>query len=117
MNERLKLLRCSKKLTQEDFASKLGLSRNFIAQVEAGSRNPSERTIRDICNVYKVNYQWLVNGLGEMYADDDGDAQAIVDSVMSGDNEFAKSVLVKFAKLSEERWRQIKEIMEAMMQE
>ena len=117
MRERIKYLRSSLKLTQDSFSAKLGLSRNFIAQVESGLKNPSDRTIRDICNVYKVNYQWLVNGVGEMYAEDDSDAQAIVDSVMTGDNEFAKSVLVKFARLSEERWRQLKEIMEAMMRE
>lgn len=117
MRERIKYLRSSLKLTQDAFSAKLGLSRNFIAQVESGLKNPSDRTIRDICNVYKVNYQWLVNGVGEMYVEDDSDAQAIVDSVMTGDNEFAKSVLVKFARLSEEHWQQLKEIMESMKQE
>ena len=48
---------------------------------------------------------------GNMFMDDDGDAQAIVDSVMTGDNEFAKKILVKFAKLSEEHWKQLEEIL------
>ena len=30
---------------------------------------------------------------------------------MTGDNEFAKKILVKFAKLSEERWKQLQEIL------
>ena len=63
-----------------------------------------------------INYKWLVNGIGDMFKekDNDGDAQAIVDSVMSGDNEFAKKILVKFARLSEERWRQISEILKEL---
>ena len=39
------------------------------------------------------------------------DAQAIVDSVMTGDNDFAKKILVKFAKLSDEHWKQLQEIL------
>ena len=68
------------------------------------------------CKTYNVNYKWLVNGIGDMFKekDNDGDAQAIVDSVMSGDNEFAKKILVKFARLSEERWRQISEILKEL---
>lgn len=117
MNERIKELRKCLKLTQEEFASKLDLSRNFIAQIESRTKIPSERTIKDICRIYKVNYQWLTNGLGEMFHDDDGDAQAIVDSVMTGDNEFAKKTLVSLAKLSEERWQQLKEILEELNKE
>lgn len=117
MNERIKELRKYLKLTQEEFASKLDLSRNFIAQIESGTKIPSERTIKDICRIYKVNYQWITNGLGEMFYDDDGDAQTIVDSVMTGDNEFAKKILVSLAKLSEERWQQLKEILEELNKE
>ena len=110
MNSRLKELRKELSLTQQEFADKLNISRNFVAQIEIGTKVPGERTVQDICRKFKVNYDWLVNGSGEMFQDD-GDAQAIVDSVMTGDNEFAKKILVKFAKLSEERWKQLQEIL------
>lgn len=101
-------------MTQDEFADKIGLSKNFVWMIEKGERTPSERTIKDICREFKVNYDWLVNGTGDMFQDDDSDAQAIVDSVMTGDNDFAKKTLVKFARLSEERWRQLQEILEEL---
>lgn len=82
--------------------------------IENGQRDLSEKNIKLICFSYKVSYDWLVNGTGNMFQDDDSDAQAIVDSVMTGDNDFAKKTLVKFARLSEERWRQLQEILEEL---
>lgn len=114
MKDRFKELRETLSLTQQKFADRLDISRNFVAQIEMGNKIPSERTIKDICREFKVNYDWLVNGTGEMFQDDDSDAQAIVDSVMTGDNDFAKKTLVKFARLSEERWRQLQEILEEL---
>lgn len=111
LKDRFKELRESLSLTQQKFADRLDISRNFVAQIEMGNKIPSERTIKDICREFKVNYDWLVNGTGDMFRDDDSDAQAIVDSVMTGDNDFAKKTLVKFARLSEDRWRQIQEIL------
>ncbi len=114
MKDRFKELRETLSLTQQKFADRLDISRNFVAQIEMGNKIPSERTIKDICREFKVNYDWLVNGTGDMFQDDDSDAQAIVDSVMTGDNDFAKKTLVKFARLSEERWKQLQEILEEL---
>jgi transcriptional regulator with XRE-family HTH domain len=114
LKDRFKELRETLSLTQQKFADRLDISRNFVAQIEMGNKIPSERTIKDICREFKVNYDWLVNGTGNMFQDDDSDAQAIVDSVMTGDNDFAKKTLVKFARLSEERWRQLQEILEEL---
>jgi transcriptional regulator with XRE-family HTH domain len=112
VNTRIQQIRKTAKMTQDEFADKIGLSKNFVWMIEKGERTPSERTIKDICREFKVNYDWLVKGIGNMFqSDDDGDAQAIVDSVMTGDNEFAKKILVKFAKLSDEHWKQLQEIL------
>ena len=117
MNTRIQAVRKSFKMTQDEFAERIGLSKNFVWMVEKGDRIPSEWTIKDICREFKVNYDWLVNGTGEMFQDDDSDAQAIVDSVMTGDNEFAKKILVQFARLDESRWRQIEEILNELKKE
>ena len=70
MKDRIKLIREGadekKKLSQQEFANSLGLSRNMIAQVEMGTRILSDRSIRDICRIYKVNEEWLRTGNGEM---------------------------------------------------
>lgn len=67
MNERIKEIRKNASLTQEAFAARLGLTRNFIAQVEMGVKEPSDRTILSICREFGVNEVWLRNGVGPMY--------------------------------------------------
>ena len=70
MKDRIKLIREGadekKKLSQQEFANSLGLSRNMIAQVEMGTRILSDRSIRDICRIDKANEDWLRTGNGEM---------------------------------------------------
>ena len=56
-----------KKMTQEEFSSRINLSRNFIAQIEIGAKVPSDRTIKDICKEFNVNENWLRYGEGEMF--------------------------------------------------
>ena len=67
MNERIKELRKTLKLTQQEFADRLSLKRNTIATYEMGKAIPSDRTINDICEKYNVNEDWLRNGDGEMF--------------------------------------------------
>ena len=118
MTERIKELRKALNLSQDEFANSLGLkTRGKIANIELGRVVPDGAFLSLICKTHNVNYQWLISGEGDMLREDDGDAQAIVDSVMNGGNEFAKKMLVRFASLGEDRWRQLKEIMEQMMQE
>lgn len=115
-NKRVSVLRKQLGMNQKDFAETLAIKQAALSMIENGQRDLSEKNIKLICATYKVNYDWLVNGVGEMFHDDDSDAQAIVDSVMTGDNDFAKKVLVKFAKLSEEHWKQLQEILKELEQ-
>ena len=54
------------KLSQADFGEKIKLSPNFIWLMEKGQREPSDRTISDICRVFGINEVWLRSGNGEM---------------------------------------------------
>lgn len=73
IGERIKKIRESlgtngKKMSQAEFAKNIGIGATAIGNLEAGIRNPSERTISDICRVYNVNESWLRDGIGEMFA-------------------------------------------------
>lgn len=111
IGKRVSVLRKTLKLTQTEFAKALSIGQQALSMIENGQRDLSEKNIKLICFSYRVSYDWLVNGIGDMFQSDDSDAQAIVDSVMTGDNEFAKKILVKFAKLSDEHWKQLQEIL------
>lgn len=66
--ERIKHLRKNElNITQEDFASSLGVSRSNIGNIEVGRINVTERVIQDICSNYNVNESWLRNGTGEIF--------------------------------------------------
>lgn len=68
MNGRIKELREALKLSQSDFADMLNLKRNSISLIEVGKRNPSDRTILDICQKFSVSEDWLRTGAGEMFS-------------------------------------------------
>lgn len=108
--ERIRFVREKYGDSQTKFAEKIKISRSAVSKIESGENTPSNQTITLICKEYHTNYLWLTEEKGEQESDN-SDAQAIVDSVMKGDNEFAKSVLVKFAKLSEDHWKQIENIL------
>lgn len=69
MNERIKQIRKSKKLSQQEFGKSLNLSQNHICSIEKGTRAVTDRLISDICRVYNVNKDWLLTGNGDMYDD------------------------------------------------
>ena len=66
MNERIKAARKARKMTQKQLAEAIGLTQNYIAMIETGRREPSERTISDICQVCGVDEIWMRTGTGGM---------------------------------------------------
>ncbi len=66
MNKRIQEVRKRAGLNQDEFAAKLNLTKNYISLVETGKRDPSERTISDICRSFGVRRDWLMTGIGSM---------------------------------------------------
>lgn len=66
LNTRIRKIRKKYQLTQDAFANKLSLTRNYISLIEKGDRTPSDRTISDICREFNVNESWLRTGKGLM---------------------------------------------------
>ena len=67
MNNRIKQIRKTLKLTQQKFSSRIGVQRNTIAMYEMGKTVPSEAIILSICREFNVNENWLRTGEGEMF--------------------------------------------------
>ena len=55
-----------KKYSKSKAAEELNVSPAFISQLCAGVREPSDRTISDICRVFRVREEWLRTGKGDM---------------------------------------------------
>ena len=68
IHERIKFLRKNElKMTQIEFGKRLGSAGPTIVGWEKGDRTPPEATIKLICNEFNVNYDWLVNGIGDIF--------------------------------------------------
>ncbi len=67
MNERIKALRKHLGYTQQEFADRIGLKRNTIAQYEIGRNEPIDAVILSMCREFNVNENWLRTGEGEMF--------------------------------------------------
>lgn len=59
MSERIKQIRKGKDISQEEFGNKIGITRSSVSLLESGRNNPSEQTIKLICQEFSVNELWL----------------------------------------------------------
>ena len=95
MHSRIKMIRQNEGLTQSQFADKIGLSRNYVAMIEIGQRDPSDRTISDICRIFDIQEDWLRYGLEPMKAarSREEEIAEMVGAAFSGTPDFRLAVI------------------------
>lgn len=71
INDRLRFLRKHLGLTTRAFGLSINMSGGAITNMEKGTRNITDRTIKDICREYDINPEWLINGTEPMRVDED----------------------------------------------
>ena len=59
---RIRRLRLSTLLSQEEFGKELGVSRNVIANIENGRKIPEQNLLRTMTAKYSVSMEWLQTG-------------------------------------------------------
>ena len=70
VNQRIRQLRKELNLTQNEFSSVITISSGQLACIETEKRVVNNRTIKLICDSFKINNEWLRTGKGKMYIDD-----------------------------------------------
>ena len=66
-NERVKYLRTTLNINQEQLGKAIGISKSGISAIENGTRNVTEKHIKLISNAYNISEEWLRSGTGEMF--------------------------------------------------
>lgn len=66
ISENIKRVRNEERLTQQEFADRIGVKRNTVATYEMGRSEPSDSAVMLICREFGVNEKWLRTGEGEM---------------------------------------------------
>ena len=69
LGQELRRLRELKGMTAEEVAERLLVSQSKISRLENGRRSISQRDVRDLCGVYEVEDQRMVDSLMEMAKD------------------------------------------------
>jgi transcriptional regulator with XRE-family HTH domain len=116
MNSRIKMIRQNEGLTQSQFADKIGLSRNYVAMIEIGQREPSDRTISDICRIFDIQEDWLTDGLEPMRAAKSREEEIadLVGSALTGSSEFKKSVIRMICSRTDEELKTLEAALQAV---
>jgi len=114
MNSRLKDIRKALRLTQKEFAARLGITDSGISRLEKGQNQLTDQLIRAICREYKVNYEYLKNGIGEMFSDV---PQTVVDELCAQYDldEFDRIMIQEYLKLDESSRNVLKAYIRSIM--
>lgn len=110
IRDRFKLVRTALGLSQAEMGEKLSLERSAVSLIERKQRNLTERSIRDLCRELNVDYMWLTEGAGEMFANGEIDYTSKIDQIMAGENEFAKATFKIFARFEDEDWKALQRL-------
>ena len=105
--DRIKTVRKTARLTQQEFSEKLGLKQNTIATYEMGKTSPSERTLSDICRVFNVDPCWLETGEGEMFRAESADAELtrLVGELMADKpGSYRQRVITALLRCTDDEW-------------
>lgn len=103
------------KMSMEVFGKRLGVSRDTINNIELNRLARPEQKMslyKLICSEFGINENWLLNGTGDMYADDKTEYDTLIDRVMTGQNEFAKNIFKTFALFDESDWEALQAMIE-----
>lgn len=88
-------------------AEMLNVSQAYVSQLSSGAREPSDRTIADICRIFDIREEWLRHGLEPMRAPRSREEEIaeLVGSTLRGSNEFKKSVVRMICSRTDEELR------------
>ncbi len=110
MNKRIREFREKLKLSRAAFGKRIGVSGDVINNLERGRVEIKEPMIKLICQEFNISYLWLTKGIEPMYQEEDSYLMTRIDDLMTGENEFAKTVFKEFAKLDKSEWELLEKI-------
>lgn len=112
MKDRINLIIEKLDISKTRFAEKLNVSPAFVSQICSGAREPSDRTIADICREFGVNEVWLRTGEGEPFLELTKEEEIMRFAVrtVKGSDEFRKAFVSMLAKLEPEDWENLSRI-------
>ena len=117
--ERISLIIKENQITKTAFAERLNVSPAFVSQMCSGVKQPSDRTIADICRQFDVNEDWLRTGEGEMFIQKTRDEElaAFFGDLLSGESDFKRRLMSVMSRLGEDEWAMLEQMANKLVDE
>ena len=119
MNERIKKLRQTLGLSQDEFGRRLGVTRGAVTNIELNKVDPKPLFVDLICREFNVNENWLRTGEGDMFIQRTRDEElaAFFGDVLSGEPDFKRRLLSVLSRLDTEEWAMLEKVAEKLLEE
>ena len=117
IGERISLVIKRSGLTKTKFAEQLHLSQQFISSLCSGAKQPSDRTVADICREFNVSEAWLRDGVGDMEVKRtmNQELALIINELMTeSDESYRKRFVAALLELPPEFWPELKRFLEKL---
>ena len=117
IGERISIVIKRSGLTKTKFAEQLHLSQQFISSLCSGAKQPSDRTIADICREFNVSEAWLRDGVGDMEVKRtmNQELALMVNELMTeSDESYRKRFVAALLELPPEFWPDLKRFLEKL---
>lgn len=122
ISERIKHIRMNQpggKMSREAFAERLGMTAAMIQNIEEADTRLKggipDSTLKLISATFHVDYRWLTQGIGDMSLPMDTDQ--LVEKYMPNESVFAKSIMKAFARLPDEEWIRLRDMIDQIKKE
>jgi len=116
MDERLKQLRKALDMTQEEFAKRVGIKRNTLANYEIGRNDPIDGIVHSICREFNVNEDWLRTGNGDIFVEVPTDVLDVL-AERYNLNDMAKRIVKTFVELEDGEMNAVLKFIGKLVQE
>lgn len=119
MQKRINFLIQNLNISKTKFAERLNISSAFVSQMCSGVREPSDRTIQDICREFGCNEVWLRTGEGEPFRQESRQEQIMRFAVQTvkGSNEFRKALVAMLATLDDSEWDGLERLLDKLLEQ
>lgn len=119
INDRIKELRKTLRLSQTAFGERIGLGRGSIKGFDEKTTVPTSSQLVVICKEYNVNSDWLMYGTGEMFLERDSDDEInnFLSSIIDDDDKsIRKRFILALSKFDGDDWKTVGKFIDSFTQ-
>ena len=109
MNGRIKEVRKTLGLSQEEFGRRLGVTRGAVTNIEFNKVEPKPLFVELLCREFDVNETWLRTGDGPMFVEKSRDEELadFFGRVLSEESDLRRRLLAVMSRLDVEEWEML----------